>query len=150
MSCIKRDTTDGLRFEEEVVISEEGIDVSKRKLYRYIEEQGKYWRDAISRKLEPDKAFITPDKLLKVYEIKFQQTDGSVDEKITTCAFKLKEFKRIARLLELKDATYTYILSDWFRQPKYKDALDFIKESGCDYYFESDRKLAVLNDQFFV
>lgn len=29
-----------------------------------------------------------------------------------------------------------YILSSWFKQPKYKDLLDYIHNVGCEYYFD--------------
>ena len=38
-----------------------------------------------------------------------------------------------------KDIRYTYILDNWFKKPKYKDVLDFIRSvPGCDYKFEED------------
>ena len=27
-------------------------------------------------------------------------------------------------------------ISDWFKQPEYKDTLDYIHSVGCDYYFK--------------
>ena len=33
------------------------------------------------------------------------------------------------------DVEYVYILSDWFRNPGYKDVLDYIISVGCHYYF---------------
>ena len=34
------------------------------------------------------------------------------------------------------DVEYIYLLSDWFRNEKYKDVLNYIIDMGCDYYFE--------------
>ena len=34
------------------------------------------------------------------------------------------------------DVQYMYLLSDWFKQSKYKDVLDYIISVGCEYYFE--------------
>lgn len=31
---------------------------------------------------------------------------------------------------------YMYLLDNWFRDPKYKDVLDYIISVGCQYYFE--------------
>jgi len=33
------------------------------------------------------------------------------------------------------EVEYIYILSDWFKNPRYKDVLDYIHSVGCDYYF---------------
>lgn len=33
------------------------------------------------------------------------------------------------------DVEYIYILNDWFKQPKYKDVLDYIISVHCQYYF---------------
>ena len=34
------------------------------------------------------------------------------------------------------DVEYIYLLDNWFRDPRYKDVLDYIHSVGCDYYFE--------------
>ena len=34
------------------------------------------------------------------------------------------------------DVEYIYLLSDWFKNPKYKDVLDYIISMHCQYYFE--------------
>lgn len=34
------------------------------------------------------------------------------------------------------DVEFIYILSDWFRNPRYKDTLDYVVSVGCQYYFE--------------
>lgn len=33
------------------------------------------------------------------------------------------------------DVEYIYILNDWFRNPSYKDTLDYVISVGCQYYF---------------
>ena len=34
------------------------------------------------------------------------------------------------------EVEYIYILSDWFRNPRYKDVLDYVISVGCQYYFK--------------
>ena len=34
------------------------------------------------------------------------------------------------------DVEYIYLLSEWFKDPKYKDVLDYIISMRCHYYFE--------------
>ncbi len=67
--------------------------------------------------------------------MKFQEVAGSVDEKLQTCDFKRKQYAKLAAPLNI-EIQYIYILSDWFRQPAYKDVLDYVISVGCQYYFE--------------
>ena len=135
-----RNTKTGLAFEDKTHISSTGIDVSKNKLYTYLKQHSIKWEDFLSRKLLPDEAYIEDD-ILYVYEKKFQQTKGSADEKLQTCGFKIQQFRKIGAALGLKQVYYTYILSDWFEQPKYQDVLDYIQSvPGCDYQIIKEAK----------
>lgn len=134
---MSRDTTTGLKFEEKVQIQSDGINLSKHKLYAYLEKQGIDYRDIISRKILPDECYLVDDSL-RVYEKKFQQTGGSADEKPQTCGFKIQQFRKIGAALGIKpeDVSYTYVFNDWFQKPEYKDMLDYIKTvDECDYFF---------------
>ena len=56
------------------------------------------WTTILSRKLLPDEAYYNPiTKELSVYEKKYQQTEGSADEKPQTCGFKIWEYKKLGR-----------------------------------------------------
>lgn len=91
------------------------------------------WRKLISKKLLPDEAYFVNGEL-KIYEKKYQQVAGSVDEKLQTCAFKLLQYQKIGRALKAKKVTYTYLLNNWFTKPEYKDVLNYIRSiDGCDY-----------------
>ena len=132
-----RDTSTGLIFENLVNIKHDGIKVDKNNLYKYLKKQGIDYKTIISRKLLPDDAYIDyTTSSLYIFEKKYQRTEGSADEKPQTCGFKIHQFKKIARVLGLKHTYYTYIFNDWFKQPKYKDMLDYIDTvDGCDYFF---------------
>ena len=135
---MSRDTTTGLRFEEQVSVKHNGIDLTKYKLYAYLQSCGINYKKIISKKLLPDEAYLDNGKLY-IYEKKFQKTKGSADEKPQTCGFKILQFNKLAKALGVSKATYTYLLSEWFKQPIYKDMLDYIKSvEGCDYYFCED------------
>lgn len=111
--------------------------MQKQKLYRYLKSVIENYesKDHVSKELWPDNCVINvTKKKISVIEVKFQQGNGSVDEKIQTCDFKRKQYVKIARPLGYH-VEYIYVLSDWFKDPKYKDALDYIVESGCKYYF---------------
>ena len=115
MTHASRDTTTGARFEERAHAIANGIDLTKNKLYN------------------PD------TKQLFVYEKKYQQTPGSADEKIQTCGFKIRQYKKLGKAMGANEIKYIYLLSSWFSQPCYKDALDYIKEvPDCDYIIVGD------------
>lgn len=136
MTHASRDTTTGLKFEEKVQIEIKDIDITKHELYRYLKSQKIDYKTIISKKLLPDAAYIdTENSCLMIYEKKFQKTNGSVDEKLQTCGFKLWQYKKIAKALGLKDVKFIYILNDWFKKPEYKDTLEWIRLQGCDYFF---------------
>ena len=135
MTHATRNTTTGLQFEEQVQVKNVGIDLTKYKLYKYLEKNDINWKNLISKKLLPDEAYFNPEtKEFNIYEKKFQQTAGSADEKPQTCAFKIHQFRKIGKALGAEKVTYTYLLSPWFAKPEYKDMLDYIKTvEGCDY-----------------
>jgi hypothetical protein len=66
--------------------------------------------------------------------VKYQQGEGSVDEKLQTCDFKRKQYAKLVASLELK-VEYVYVLSEWFNKPKYRDVLAYINSMNCHYKF---------------
>lgn len=110
--------------------------LGKHKLYKNLLEPNNIDYSAIiSKKLLPDEAIlILSGKTLYIIEIKFQEVTGSVDEKLQTCDFKNKEYKRLLAPLGIS-VKYTYILNGWFEKPEYKDVLEYINSAGCYYFF---------------
>ena len=108
----------------------------KNALYKYLESEKVDYTKLISKKLLPDEAiFVIVNRTLFIIEMKFQKVAGSVDEKLQTCDFKKKQYKKLMSAINI-DVEYIYILSDWFKKPAYKDTLDYIISVGCQYYFE--------------
>ena len=94
------------------------------------------WTQYISKRLLPDDSiFVLLNNRLFIIECKHQEVAGSVDEKLQTCDFKKKQYKKLMAPANI-DVEYLYLLDNWFRDPKYKDVLDYIQSVGCDYYFE--------------
>lgn len=161
MSHASRDTTTGLRYEDRVHIGGKGIDLSKQNLPAYFKEhypnilyslsyvktckrdKELYESGApyiLTKALLPDEAYFDPKKrTLDIYEKKTQNCGGSVDEKLQTCGYKIAEYRKIAKYLNVppENVYYTYILDKWFNpetNPKYRDVLEYIKSvEGCDY-----------------
>lgn len=109
----------------------------KQEFYRFLA-QAPYnvdWRDYLSKRLEPDNAlFVVVRDTLFIIEIKFQQVAGSVDEKLQTCDFKRKQYTKLVHHLGWR-VEYVYVLNDWFKNPVYKDTLNYIHSVNCHYLF---------------
>lgn len=107
----------------------------KHQFYKFLENEGIKWRSLISKKLLPDDAILVIlRETLFIIEVKYQEVTGSVDEKLQTCDFKRKQYVKLVSPLSLK-AEYVYVLNDWFKQPGYKDVLDYIHSVNCHYRF---------------
>lgn len=160
-----RTNVHGLEFERRVDLRKafdklNGYEVKENDLYFEEEIVGKFYKkyglysgllkeykiDAskrVSKKLLPDETLlILKSNTLFIIEMKFQKVAGSVDEKLQTCDFKLKQYKRLLKNSGIK-VKYLYILNDWFKKPEYKDTLNYIKSVDCDYYF-NELKFSVL------
>lgn len=108
----------------------------KYSLYKFLESEGVKHSEILSKKLLPDEAlYVIVNNTIYILELKFQRVTGSVDEKLQTCDFKKKQYKKLFASLNI-EVEYIYILGDWFKQARYKDALDYVISVGCQYYFE--------------
>ncbi len=125
---------------KEDIVSYNGEEVArifkKHAFYRYLNEIGVEWEKIISKKLLPDDSiYVIINNTLFIIECKFQQVNGSVDEKLQTCDFKKKQYQKLMSQANI-EVEYIYLLSEWFKNPKYKDVLDYIISVRCQYYFE--------------
>ena len=109
----------------------------KHELYsQFLEPRGIDWRNCISAKLLPDNGiYVIINNTVYIIEVTTQNVGGSVDEKLQTCDFKKKQYQKLFFPLNI-EVQYIYILDDWFRNPRYKDVLDYIISVGCQYYFQ--------------
>lgn len=107
----------------------------KYKLYKFLEKRGINWKEYLSKRLLPDDSiYVIIKNTLYIIECKFQQVAGSVDEKLQTCDFKKKQYKKLLSRINI-EVEYIYLLSDWFLKSEYKDVLDYVISVGCSYYF---------------
>lgn len=108
----------------------------KNEFYKFLESKGVEWEKIVSKKLLPDGAiYVIKDNTLYILELKYQEVAGSVDEKLQTCDFKRKQYQKLMAQLNT-EVEYIYILSEWFKHPRYKDVLDYVISVNCQYYFE--------------
>ena len=111
--------------------------VGKRALYGFLSELGVDSDARVSSKLLPDEAFFASvPRTLTIVEKKWQQVAASVDEKLQTCGFKMRQYGRLFHGTGI-EVRYVYVLNDWFTAPRYLDVLEYIREAGADYYFGS-------------
>lgn len=108
----------------------------KHDFYKFLETRGVDWKNIISSQLLPDNCiYVIVNNTLFIIEVKNQNTSGSVDEKLQTCDFKRKQYIKLLSQLNI-EVEYVYILSEWFKHPKYRDVLDYIVSVNCRYYFD--------------
>jgi hypothetical protein len=107
----------------------------KHSLYKFLKSKNIDYTNHISKQLLPDEAiYVIVNNTIYIIEMKFQKVHGSVDEKLQTCDFKLKQYKKLFSTLNV-EVQYMYILNDWFKRKEYKDTLDYVISVGCQYYF---------------
>ena len=91
-----RDTTTGLEFEKRVSCKKDGMDLTKYKLYKYLDSQGINWTKIISRKLLPDEAYWNPTtKELTIFEKKYQEGKS----KEAQCQFTVQSCEDICEII---------------------------------------------------
>jgi len=72
------------------------LSFKKHGLYRYLKNNGIDYTKIISKRLLPDDAiFVVVNNTLFILEIKFQEVAGSTDEKLQTCDFKIKQYRKL-------------------------------------------------------
>lgn len=107
----------------------------KHSLYNtFLQSKGVDYKQFVSKQYLPDEAIYVPSQnTLYVIEMKFQTTEGSVDEKLQTADFKRKIYLKLTSQLKL-NVEYALLLSDFFDKPKYADSFQYINEVGCTYF----------------
>ncbi len=115
-----------------------GLSIPKNNLYKnFLEKEKIDYRKYNSKKWLPDEAFLNnKTKTIYIIEKKYQQTSGSVDEKLPNCDFKKKEYEKLFNPLGIK-VKYLYVFNNWFNHPQYKDVLEYILSVDCEYYFNN-------------
>jgi hypothetical protein len=130
----------GFQVENDFVLVQEekvGQLMEKAKLYRFLEGAGVDWTKLVSSRLLPDEAcFSSRSQTVTIVEKKWQEVGGSVDEKLQTCGFKIRQYRKLFQPIDV-EVKYVYLLNDWFAQPRYADVLQYIREVGADFHFKS-------------
>ena len=108
-------------------------------------------KEVWSKDLEPDIVMLVlePEPKIHIFEVKYQNCSGSVDEKLQTARYKkemwLKLFKQIFD--NDTDITYSYFLSNWFgkssKKPDiheymYGNTFKFLDENKIEFYINQN------------
>lgn len=111
------------------------IKVNKSALYHYMKQIGEMNTELIPAAgcKQPDEAYIYKN-ILFILEKKFQQTSGSVDEKIQTGSFKKIHYGELFPNFKIY---YIYCLSDWFKKDEYKSVLSYLKRNDIPIFWGS-------------
>lgn len=137
ISCIqeKKEKKRTIKFEG---YNEELINVNKSALHKYMSDIGEKninLQPAAGCK-EPDEAYIdNSKKAVYIIEKKFQQTPGSVDEKLQTGPFKKHHY---SKLFPNYKVHYIYCLSDWFKREEYTSVLEYLSDSNIPIFWGND------------
>jgi hypothetical protein len=90
----------------------------------------------LSKKLLPDSVVVNfVSREVFVIEKKFQEGAGSVDEKLQTCDFKLKQYQKLLAETEFVPS-FIFLLNDWYSKPEYDDVKNYIRSVGCYYFID--------------
>jgi hypothetical protein len=112
-----------------------GFYTEKHNFYKsFLEPFGVNYKNILSKKLLPDGVFVnTKNKTIYIIEKKYQQSPGSVDEKIQTGPYKKRIFSKLCENTGYF-VKYYYLLNEWFNKSEYDDVKDYLIDSGCGVY----------------
>lgn len=100
------------------------------------EKTGNKMEDIFGKKYLPDEAVIFNNKLY-IIEKKYQNGGGSVEEKIQTGPYKLIIYQESAKMMGLDDASYIYLLSNYFNTNKFtKHQIPYLLSHNILVYFD--------------
>ena len=125
-----------------------GIVTQKHGYYTdIVEPQGVNWEDIFSSKLLPDNAFINYAKqTIYLVEMKYQESGGSVDEKMQTGPFKLHQYQRLTSHFRDKyDVQLIYFLNQYFLASKYDDVKEYLKSQDIKVITDNGSQTFPLN-----
>ncbi|NMA85461.1 MAG: hypothetical protein GX962_16540 [Epulopiscium sp.] len=113
-----------------------GMSVPKHDIYsKFLEKKDIDYKKINSKKWLPDECFINlRTNTAYIIEKKFQNSSGSVDEKLPGCHFKKWEYEKLFTEIHF-EVEFLYVFNDWFLHPRYSDTLEYIERMGCHYYF---------------
>jgi len=115
-------------------INRKFIETKKANLFKYMDKYIDKKIPKASGCKQPDECFIDEDrKNIFIIETKFQQTTGSVCEKIQTPDFKVWQYSRTFPSFKI---IYIYCLSDWFKK-NCKASIEYLNYKHIQVFYGS-------------
>lgn len=101
------------------------------------EEKGVDYTRFCSKKYLPDDGlYDAQNNILFIFEKKFQEQPGSVDEKVQTGPFKLYQYQKLAQAAGIYDVKFCYVLySNYYNSPKFDDVWEYYQNFPDIYIF---------------
>lgn len=112
---------------------------SKYSFNRWVKEEfDKSWESVgIKWKMLPDESVFCPEILrVSILEKKFQNTAGSVDEKILTGVAKALAYEKLFAGTGVQ-VQYAFLLNDWFKKERYTYFIDLNNTFGIKTFFNT-------------
>lgn len=111
--------------------------VGKSSIHQFLAEKGTVHAMPRVGRLEPDDAiYVMETDTLFVIEKKWQEVEGSTDEKIQTAVYKMYYYNYLLEGSGIK-LRFIYLLNDWFKREKYELVIKWLRENGVDIHFNS-------------
>ena len=101
-------------------------------------------KSVLSKKINPDAFILTINGKLTIFEKKWQQSSGSVDEKIQTAPYKIEMFNKLLKNLNV-EVSYQYILSSWFKKREYRNVKEYYENNKSISIWTYDENLDEMN-----
>ena len=150
----KNTNKNGLSYEKQTDLSSEYDIIKKYKYYTIVKFNNtqllcinnkqlfKHMKDELDKNIckahgckQPDECYINENnKVIFIIEKKFQQTPGSVCEKLQTPNFKLWQYNRTFPKYHI---VYIYCLSDWFKE-NCKAELEYLTYKNIPVFWGND------------
>ena len=108
------------------------ININKYKFIKYMEYKKEPEINLAHGCKQPDECYIDEDdKIIYIIEKKFQQSSGSVCEKIQTAGFKKQHYNKIYPNYNIE---YIYCLSDYFKKG-FEPELEYLKTENIPVFW---------------
>ena len=138
LDALKDEKNIEIKNKNEIYVDNElfGFYYEKYKFYKdFLEKKLNInWKERVGRQMLPDAVFVNiKTKTVYIFEKKYQERSGSVDQKIETCGFKKNQYNKLLKNTDYL-VQYGYLLNDWYCNKIYVDVKEHIIEEGCFFY----------------
>ena len=113
------------------------LQLTKTELYAFLKDNSRFetYKGITSRRNDPDSVVVVGN-VIHIIEMKYQSEGHDTQYALLPyCDFKKKQYQKLVVGTDYV-IQYHFLLSESMRVPKNKDIFQYIKDVGCDYFFE--------------